>query len=75
MKDSFQVFLDSEISTKPPLLQVEKSQLSQPLLMGKLLEFLDLCGYILASFQYVHVSLVLGGPELDTVFQIWPHQC
>lgn len=41
-KNTFWVFLDNEISPKLPLLQVEKSQLSQPLLMGKLLKFTEL---------------------------------
>jgi len=32
-------------------------------------------GLLLNSFQYVHVSLVLESPELDTVLQMGPHQC
>ena len=31
----------------------------------------DLCW----SVQYLHVSLVLGSPELDTALQVKPHQC
>lgn len=32
-------------------------------------------GPLLASLQCVHVPLVLGGPELDTVLQVQPHEC
>lgn len=31
-------------------------------------------GFSLDSLPYVHVSLVLGSPELNTEFQLWPHQ-
>jgi len=27
------------------------------------------------ALQHVHVSLVLGTPELDPALQVWPHQC
>jgi len=31
-------------------------------------------GPSLHSLWYAHVSLVVGSPELDTAFQVWPHQ-
>ena len=34
-----------------------------------------LSGSSLDSLQYVHICLVLGSPELNTVLQVWPHQC
>jgi len=41
---------------------------SQPFLIGEMLQSLHhLCGPSLDSLQYVHVSLVLRSPELDTV--------
>lgn len=33
-----------------------------------------LCGLLLDLLQYVCVSVVLGIPEQDEVFQMWPHQ-
>jgi len=32
-------------------------------------------GPLLDSVQYVHDSLVLGSPELDSTLQVWAHQC
>jgi len=38
-----------------------------------MLQFLNpVHGTSLDSLQYVHVSLILGSPELDTVLQVWP---
>ena len=55
---------------EPPLLQAEESQLSQPLLVGQMLQALHcLRGPCLDFFQYIHLSLVLGSPELDTALQ------
>lgn len=34
-----------------------------------------LCGPLLGSVQYVHISLALWSPELDPAKQVWPHQC
>lgn len=34
----------------------------------------QLCDLSLDSLQYVHVSLVLGSPELDSALHMWPHQ-
>lgn len=31
-------------------------------------------GWSLYFFQYVHVFLVLGNPEMNTVLQLWPHK-
>ncbi|KAK4815962.1 hypothetical protein QYF61_010456 [Mycteria americana] len=29
----------------------------------------------LDTLQHLNVSLVVGGPKLNTVFEVWPHQC
>ena len=29
---------------------------------------------LLNSLQYLHISFVLGSPEMNTVLQVWPHQ-
>ncbi|PKU38985.1 hypothetical protein llap_10711 [Limosa lapponica baueri] len=73
---SLQVFISIEkISPEPSLFQAEQSQLSQPFLVGEILQTLQhLCGPLLGSLQYVHVSLAMDNPELDTVLQVWPHQ-
>jgi len=71
-----QVSMDTdENSPKPLLLQDEQTQLCQLLLTAELLQsFHYLDGPSLDSLQYVHVSLLLGGPELDPAIQMWPHQ-
>ena len=52
------------------------SRSSLSLSSPKMLQSLHhLGGPLLDSLQYVHVSLVLGSPALDTVLQMWPHQC
>ena len=52
---------------EPSLLQAQQSQLSQPFLICQMLQPLcHLCGPLLGPLQYVHVSLVLRSPELDT---------
>jgi len=71
---SLQVFIGiDEIHFEIPFLQDEQSRLSQPLLIGKMLQALHhLCGPVLDSFQYVLVSCS-GGPR--TALQGQPHQC
>ena len=60
-------------SPEPSLLQAEQPQLFQPFLTGEMLQSLHhLSGPSLDSLQYVHISLVLGSPALDTVLQVWP---
>lgn len=59
---------------EPSLLLAEQSQLSQPFLILQMLQSIHLCGPFLDLLQYVYVSLVLGIPEQDTIFQVWPHQ-
>ena len=74
---SHQVLTEMQkIPCEPSLLQEEHSQLSQPLLRGEMLRFLHcLHGPSLDLLRYVHVSLVLGSPELETGLQVQPHQC
>ena len=56
--------------------RLKQSQLSQSFLMWELLQsFHHLGGPSQDSPQCVQASLVLGSPALDTVIQVWPHQC
>lgn len=51
---------------EPALLQVEKSQLCQPLLCQMLQLLHHLCGPALDSSQHIHVSQVLRGPSTES---------
>ena len=52
-----------------------KSQLSQPFLIGEVLQPSDhFCGPPLDLLQQVHVFLVLRTPELNAVLQVRSHQ-
>ncbi|KAK4831375.1 hypothetical protein QYF61_017506 [Mycteria americana] len=65
--------------------QAKQSQLPQPLLIRLLLQTLhQLRCPSLHMLQYLNVSLVVGGPKLNTGFEgpklntgfeVWPHQC
>lgn len=73
---SLQTFVP--IDEFPPwsLLRSGQSQLSQPFLIGQMLQSLHHpCDPFLDCLQYVHVSFVLGGPYLDPALQMWPYQC
>ncbi|KAK4810530.1 LOW QUALITY PROTEIN: hypothetical protein QYF61_004493 [Mycteria americana] len=35
----------------------------------------QLCCPSLDTLQHLNVSLGVGGPKLNTVFEVWPHQC
>lgn len=60
---------------EPSLLLTEQSQLSQPFLTLQMPQSIHhLCGFLLDLLQYVCVSVVLGIPEQDKVFQMWPRQ-
>ncbi|KAK4819037.1 hypothetical protein QYF61_024402 [Mycteria americana] len=55
--------------------QPKQSQLPQPLLIRLLLQTLhQLRCPSLDSLQHLNVSLVVGGPKLNTVFEVRPHQ-
>lgn len=60
-------FIKSSPCPEPSLLRAEQSQLSQPLLTG------DAPIPLLDYVHYVHVSLVLGPSELETILWLWPH--
>ncbi|GAB0186614.1 mitochondrial enolase superfamily member 1 [Grus japonensis] len=65
----------NEISLESSLLQAEQSQLSQPVLIGQVLQPSDhLHGPPLDLLQQFHVLCMLGTPELDTVLQVGSHQ-
>ncbi|KAK4829762.1 hypothetical protein QYF61_006486 [Mycteria americana] len=64
-----------KVSLQPSLLQAEQPQLSQPVFIGEVLQPSDhFHGPPLDSLQQVHVLLMLGAPELDTVLQVGWHK-
>ncbi|KAK4810095.1 LOW QUALITY PROTEIN: hypothetical protein QYF61_008071 [Mycteria americana] len=65
-----------KVSPQPPFLQAEQPQLPQPLLIRLVLQTLQqLRCPSLDTLQHLNVSLVLGGPKLNTAFEVRPHQC
>ncbi|KAK4815176.1 hypothetical protein QYF61_021036 [Mycteria americana] len=65
-----------EVSPQPPFLQAKQSQLPQPLLIRLLLQTLpQLRCPSLDTLQPLNVPLVVGGPKLNTAFEVRPHQC
>ncbi|KAK4831168.1 hypothetical protein QYF61_015638 [Mycteria americana] len=74
---SFQVVVESDkVSPQPPFLQAKQSQLPQPLIIRLLLQTLhQLRCPSLDTLQYLNIPLVVGGPKLNTVFEVRPHQC
>ncbi|KAK4824057.1 hypothetical protein QYF61_009908 [Mycteria americana] len=57
-------------------LYAKQSQLPQPLLIRLLLQTLhQLRCPSLYALQHLNVSRVVGGPKLNTVFEVRPHQC
>ncbi|KAK4815596.1 hypothetical protein QYF61_004811 [Mycteria americana] len=66
----------NKVSPQPPLLQAKQPQLPQMLLIRLLLQTLhQLRCPSLDTLQHLNVSLVVGGPKLNTVFKVRPHQC
>ncbi|KAK4828748.1 hypothetical protein QYF61_000739 [Mycteria americana] len=74
---SFEAVVEShKVSPQPPFLQAEQPQLPQPLLIRLVLQTLhQLRCPSLDMLQHLNVSLVVGGPKLNTVFEVRPHQC
>ncbi|KAK4826066.1 hypothetical protein QYF61_005025 [Mycteria americana] len=68
---SFQVVVESDkVSPQPPFLQAKQPQFPQPLLIRLLLQTLhQLHCPSLDSLQHLNVSLVVGGPKLNTGFE------
>ncbi|KAK4829606.1 hypothetical protein QYF61_005706, partial [Mycteria americana] len=66
---SLVVVESKKVSPQPPLLQAKQPQLPQPLLT-RLLRCPSL-----DTLQHLNVSLVVGGPKLNTGFEVRPHQC
>ncbi|KAK4820813.1 hypothetical protein QYF61_007207 [Mycteria americana] len=65
-----------KVSPQPPLLQAKQPQLPQPLLIRLQLQTLhQLRCPSLHTLQHLNVFLVVGGPKLNTVFEVQPHQC
>ncbi|KAK4833095.1 hypothetical protein QYF61_027761 [Mycteria americana] len=73
---SFQGVVESdEVSPQPPFLQAKQPQLPQPLLRRLLLQTLhQLRCPSLDTLQHLNIPLVVGGPKLNTVFEVRPHQ-
>ncbi|KAK4828027.1 hypothetical protein QYF61_022804 [Mycteria americana] len=56
--------------------QAKQSQFPQPLLIRLLLQTLhQLRCPSLHMLQHLNIPLVVGGPKLNTVFEVRPHQC
>ncbi|KAK4818041.1 hypothetical protein QYF61_004568 [Mycteria americana] len=74
---SFQAVVESDkVSPQPPFLQAKQPQFPQPLLIRLLLQTLhQLRCPSLDTLQHLNIPLVAGGPELNTVFEVRPHQC
>ncbi|KAK4811485.1 hypothetical protein QYF61_010384 [Mycteria americana] len=75
-KPPLAVVESDEVSPQPPFLQAKKPQIPQLLLIRLLLQTLpQLRCPSLNSLQPLNVSLVVGGPTLNTAFEVQPHQC
>ncbi|PKU27690.1 ryanodine receptor hypothetical protein [Limosa lapponica baueri] len=74
---SFQLVVESEkVSSQPPFLQAEQSQLPQPFLTGLVLQTpRQLHCSSLDMLQHLNVFLAVRGPKLDTIFEVGSHQC
>ncbi|KAK4818053.1 LOW QUALITY PROTEIN: hypothetical protein QYF61_004580 [Mycteria americana] len=74
---SFQVVVESDkVSPQPPFLQAKQPQFPQPLLIRLVLQTLhQLRCPSLDTLQHLNVPLAVGGPKLNTVFEVRPHQC
>ncbi|KAK4818960.1 hypothetical protein QYF61_022627, partial [Mycteria americana] len=74
---SFQVAVESDkVSPQPPFLQAKQPQFPQPLLIRLLLQTLHQLGCpSLDTLQHLNIFLVVGGPKVNTGFEVWPHQC
>ncbi|KAK4822635.1 hypothetical protein QYF61_018587 [Mycteria americana] len=65
-----------EVSPQPPFLQAEQPQGPQPLPISLVLQTLpQLRCPSLDTLQPLNVSLGVGGPTLNTAFEVRPHQC
>ncbi|KAK4820559.1 LOW QUALITY PROTEIN: hypothetical protein QYF61_000709 [Mycteria americana] len=65
-----------EVSPQPPFLQAEQPQVPQPLPISLVLQTLpQLRCPSLDTLQPLNVSLGVGGPTLNTAFEVRPHQC
>ncbi|KAK4815625.1 LOW QUALITY PROTEIN: hypothetical protein QYF61_004840 [Mycteria americana] len=65
-----------KVSPQPPFLQPKQPQFPQLLLIRLVLQTLhQLRCPSLDTLQPLNVSLVVGGPKLNTPFEVRPHQC
>ncbi|KAK4814878.1 hypothetical protein QYF61_027907 [Mycteria americana] len=75
-KPPLAVVESDEVSPQPPFLQAEQPQVPQPLPISLVLQTLpQLRCPSLDTLQPLNVSLGVGGPTLNTAFEVRPHQC
>ncbi|KAK4817679.1 hypothetical protein QYF61_024908 [Mycteria americana] len=75
MTKSFQGLLSSHFQSKDDG-RAKQPQVPQPLLIRLVLQTLhQLRCPSLDTLQHLNVSLVVGGPKLNTAFEVRPHQC
>ncbi|KAK4819006.1 hypothetical protein QYF61_022837 [Mycteria americana] len=66
----------NKVSPQHPFLKAKQPQFPQPLLIRLVLQTLhQLRCPSLDTPQHLNVSLVVGGPKLNTGFEVQPHQC
>ncbi|KAK4815461.1 hypothetical protein QYF61_002920 [Mycteria americana] len=58
-----------------PRSDAKQSQFPQLLLIRLVLQTLHQLCCSLDTLQHLNVFLVVRGPKLNTVFEVWPHQC
>ena len=72
---TLKIFININKITSESFLKAEQTQIAQRFLTGEMLQPSDhLHGHPLDQLQQLHVLLVLGAPELDTVLQVGSHE-
>ncbi|RMC22033.1 hypothetical protein DUI87_02904 [Hirundo rustica rustica] len=65
-----------EVTSESPFLQVKQPQLPQSFLIWLVFQALhQLCCLPLDMLKHLNVLPKLRGPELETIFKVWPDQC
>jgi len=74
---SFQVVVESnKVPPQPPLLQTKQPQFPQLLLLSLVFQTPHQpCCPSLDMLQHLNVFLVVRGPKLDRILEVWPQQC
>jgi len=73
----FQITVENKkVFPQPPLLQTKQPQFSQLLLIRLALQTLhQLRCPSLDTLQHLNILFVVRAPKLNTLFEVWPHQC